>query len=316
MACDIARYCQSNRCEHVKAGYRVCIPVNGLNDEAKCWEGVHKQCSSGRCEDIASYWSVCIPKHGLANGRQCWNGRHHLCASNFCQDHKCRDKFADTAACSHGSQCQSGRCEHVKAGYSICIPKKGLNGEPVLVEQAFSVRFWQVLRRCLQLCCLHPEVGSANGRTCWSGKNYQCKSGLCKDSKCINKIADNQACSHGSQCQSGRCEHVKAEYSICIPKKGLNDENRCWSNKHSQCASGKCYDVAHSYAVCIPKSGLANGRTCWSGKNYQCKSGLCKYSKCMDHKNDYSSCHSKEECKSTGANISKRTGAYAFRKPV
>ncbi len=101
----------------------------------------------------------------------------------------------------------------------------------------------------------------SNGDSCDNGKQTECKSGRCSNSKCVQGTkAGNASCTNREECQSNTCTNGKCEGGSIATGRACDDDDQCASNKCG--TDGKCVSAiasASPRSSASPRASSAGG---------------------------------------------------------
>ena len=113
----------------------------------------------------------------------------------------------------------------------------------------------------------------------WCDKDSHCGAGsVCSFWRCTRPKKDYEICAGGSECISGKCDHVYGATKKCRPDKGWRDYTGC--DSHSHCESRSCMNTFAADRKCKPKGGWKQGDQCTASSH--CESGICKGGLCAE----------------------------------
>ena len=228
----------------------------------RCSEDVHcgpgQYCNAGidtkhnECVALKADNEACDLFNG---GRQCKSGR---CKVGRCYSF---DSVAMGDTCYVDESCRQGKCSSVDGTKGTCVCKddsdcgtgKYCNAGTDLVKNA-----------CLAL--------KNDNDTCdISGGGHQCKSGLCKLSRCYTpeSVAMGGTCYVNDACKEGKCSSLDGTKGTCVCKEDTDCGTGKYCNAGLDATRNNCLALKNDNDTCDIASG-----------GHQCKSGQCRFSRC------------------------------------
>lgn len=260
-------------------GYLIYYEATSANKKAGEACNADKECANKDC----AYETAADDAHKIC----CPSGNH-----DFNNDVYYCTGMPNGSVCTSDVQCKGGRCEGDLGGLrgGICYGN-GVAGDACVADADCKNDF------CARLdgndttlhCCADGYVYDAlsahyfcknmpDGNNC--RQDDMCKSGLCKNGVCIEKLLAGGNCDSNSECVSDACAYAQraaANTTCCTGTRSygygnyycdnMPTGNLCWSN--SECASGYC----NSDYVCEDKQGP--GMACTA--DAECSTGACAY---------------------------------------
>ena len=179
----------------------------------------------------------------MKEGQACWTGKNHQCKTKLCRASKCSQMRKDYYDCTNNEECVNKKCEHIN-GHKRVRKIKLLFLLLLLILILIIIFLFISLSLSLSLSkkkiCI-PKVGMQEHHECWNGRNHLCSTGLCRHNKCTQLRGDRWDCTNSEECASGKCDRIRSDKAICIPKGGLPWDHQCWDGQDWQCAgTWKC----------------------------------------------------------------------------